>query len=74
MLTFLELNGYRVQASDPELVDWIPRPRRRHNAGTARGTIAELGNMRIVEQFTVSGGQIIRLRQIHDSAALRAPT
>jgi death on curing protein len=23
MLTFLELNGYRVQASDPELAAWI---------------------------------------------------
>jgi death-on-curing protein len=23
MLTFLELNGYRVQASDPELAGWI---------------------------------------------------
>jgi death-on-curing protein len=23
MLTFLELNGYRVQASDPELATWI---------------------------------------------------
>lgn len=23
MLTFLEINGYRVQASDPELADWI---------------------------------------------------
>lgn len=23
MLTFLELNGYRVEATDPELADWI---------------------------------------------------
>lgn len=23
MLTFLELNGYRVRASDPDLADWI---------------------------------------------------
>lgn len=23
MLTFLEVNGYRVEASDPELADWI---------------------------------------------------
>lgn len=23
MLTFLELNGYRVEASDPDLADWI---------------------------------------------------
>lgn len=23
MLTFLEVNGYRVQATDPELADWI---------------------------------------------------
>jgi ketosteroid isomerase-like protein len=31
-----------------------------------------LGNMRVVEHFTVSGGKIVRLRQIHDTAALRA--
>jgi len=31
-----------------------------------------LGRMRIVEHFTVSGGRIVRLRQIHDTAALRA--
>lgn len=23
MLTFLEVNGYRIEASDPELADWI---------------------------------------------------
>jgi prophage maintenance system killer protein len=23
MLTFLEVNGYRVEASDPELAEWI---------------------------------------------------
>jgi death on curing protein len=23
MLTFLEANGYRIQATDPELADWI---------------------------------------------------
>ena len=23
MLTFLEINGYRIKASDPELADWI---------------------------------------------------
>lgn len=23
MLTFLELNGYRIEASDPDLADWI---------------------------------------------------
>ena len=23
MLTFLEVNGYRVDASDPELAEWI---------------------------------------------------
>jgi len=31
-----------------------------------------LGTMRIAEHFTVVGGKIVRLRQIHDTAALRA--
>jgi uncharacterized protein YndB with AHSA1/START domain len=31
-----------------------------------------LGAMRIVEHFTVSDGKIVRLRQIHDTAAIRA--
>jgi SnoaL-like protein len=31
-----------------------------------------LGKMRVVEHFTVAGGQIVRLRQIHDTAAVRA--
>ncbi len=31
-----------------------------------------LGSMRIAEHFTVSDGKIARLRQIHDTAALRA--
>jgi ketosteroid isomerase-like protein len=31
-----------------------------------------LGTMRIVEHFTVAGGRIVRLRQIHDTAGLRA--
>jgi uncharacterized protein YndB with AHSA1/START domain/ketosteroid isomerase-like protein len=31
-----------------------------------------LGTMRIVEHFTVSDGKIVRLRQIHDTAAIRA--
>jgi hypothetical protein len=30
-----------------------------------------LGPMRIVEHFTVCDGQIVRLRQIHDTAILR---
>jgi len=33
-----------------------------------------LGQMRIVEHFTVSGGRIVRLRQIHDTAGLRGMT
>ena len=33
MLTFLELNGYRVETSDPELADWI--------LGLATGTTPE---------------------------------
>jgi hypothetical protein len=31
-----------------------------------------LGRMRVVEQFTVENGQIVRIRQIHDTVALRA--
>ncbi len=31
-----------------------------------------LGAMRVAEHFTVKGGQIARLRQIHDTAAVRA--
>ncbi len=30
-----------------------------------------LGTMRVAEHFTVRGGQITRLRQIHDTAAVR---
>lgn len=31
-----------------------------------------LGTLRVAEHFTVSGGKITRLRQIHDTAAIRA--
>ncbi|MGH3291788.1 MAG: nuclear transport factor 2 family protein [Trebonia sp.] len=31
-----------------------------------------LGAVRVVEHFTVSDGKIVRLRQIHDTAAIRA--
>ena len=31
-----------------------------------------LGELRVVEHFTVAGGQIVRLRQVHDTAAVRA--
>jgi hypothetical protein len=31
-----------------------------------------LGVMRVAEHFTVRGGQVVRLRQIHDTAAVRA--
>ena len=31
-----------------------------------------LGTMRVAEHFTVSGGKIVRLRQVHDTADLRA--
>ena len=31
-----------------------------------------LGGMRVAEHFTVAGGRIVRLRQVHDTAALRA--
>jgi hypothetical protein len=31
-----------------------------------------IGELRVAEHFTIAGGQIHRLRQIHDTAALRA--
>jgi hypothetical protein len=31
-----------------------------------------LGSLRVAEHFTVEGGKITRIRQIHDTAALRA--
>jgi ketosteroid isomerase-like protein len=31
-----------------------------------------LGRMRVAEHFTISDGKIVRLRQIHDTAAVRA--
>ena len=34
-------------------------------------TVAGLGQMRIVEHFTLNSGRIARLRQIHDTAAIR---
>ncbi len=38
MLTFLEINGWRVEASDPELADWILR----FSAGASPEDVAEL--------------------------------
>lgn len=34
-------------------------------------TVAGLGQMRIVEHFTLNSGRIVRLRQIHDTVAIR---
>ena len=34
--------------------------------------IEKLGRLRVVEHFTVADGRIVRLRQIHDTAAVRA--
>jgi ketosteroid isomerase-like protein len=34
--------------------------------------VTGLGSMRVAEHFTVHDGKIVRLRQIHDTAALRA--
>lgn len=34
--------------------------------------VDQLGSMRIAEHFTVAGRSITRLRQIHDTAAIRA--
>ncbi len=35
-------------------------------------TVAGLGQLRIVEHFTLESGRIVRLRQVHDTAAIRA--
>ncbi len=34
--------------------------------------VAELGPLRVAEHFTVENGKITRIRQVHDTAALRA--
>jgi hypothetical protein len=34
--------------------------------------VERLGTMRVAEHFTVAGGRIVRIRQIHDTAAVRA--
>lgn len=34
--------------------------------------VSGIGTMRIVEHFTVDGGKIVRLRQIHDTAPIRS--
>ena len=34
--------------------------------------VAQLGRLRIAEHLTIAGGAITRIRQIHDTAALRA--
>jgi len=48
MLTFLEINAYRVRATDPELADWI--------IGFSRGTTPESLADRIRERPTDAGG------------------
>ena len=35
-------------------------------------TVRGLGPMRVAEHFTLRGGRIVRLRQIHDTVAIRA--
>ncbi|MBV9381932.1 MAG: nuclear transport factor 2 family protein [Streptosporangiaceae bacterium] len=34
--------------------------------------VVPLGTLRVAEHFTVAGGRITRIRQIHDTAAIRA--
>jgi SnoaL-like domain len=34
--------------------------------------VQNLGRLRVAEHFRVAGGQIVRLRQIHDTIAIRA--
>jgi hypothetical protein len=36
--------------------------------------VQRLGSMRVVEHFTIADGKVTRLRQIHDTAAIRATT
>jgi death on curing protein len=48
MLTFLELNGYRIQASDAELADWI--------LDLAAGTTPEQLAERIRAALTATAG------------------
>lgn len=43
MLTFLEVNGHEVDATDPELADWIIGL----SAGTTPGELAELIRSRL---------------------------
>lgn len=45
MLTFLEFNGWRVEASDPELADWILS----FSAGADPERVAELIRARLIE-------------------------
>lgn len=35
-------------------------------------TVTDLGRLRVAEHFTVRNGRIMRLRQIHDTVAIRA--
>jgi SnoaL-like protein len=35
-------------------------------------TVPQLGQLRVAEYFTVAHGRIVRLRQVHDTAGLRA--
>ena len=43
MLTFLEINGYGISATDPELADWIIAL----SSGTTPGELAELIRLRL---------------------------
>lgn len=43
-----------------------------HDAVLVYDMTLPIGDLRVAEHFVVDGGRIVRIRQIHDTAALRA--
>jgi ketosteroid isomerase-like protein len=63
-------------ASFGELVDGVQLLAETTSAGEVMllydVSAAPIGNLRVAEHFTVRDGRIVRIRHIHDTAALRA--